>query len=146
LKLQKIELLKAHFHTATFINTSTSPDVVIYNLIDHVLTDKRQHSNISDIRSFRGADCDTDHHLELPKLRERISVSKRTRQTFELDRFDMTKLDDVEIKEKYQVEISHRFTALESLDESIDINNSSEVLEQCFSTAGPRPGTGPWDQ
>jgi hypothetical protein len=52
------------------------------------------------------------------KLRERISVSKRARQKFELERFDLKKLDDIEIKEKYQVEISNRFAALESLDES----------------------------
>jgi hypothetical protein len=45
-----------------------------------VLTDKRRHSNILDVRSFRGADCDTDHYLVLAKLRERISVSKRARQ------------------------------------------------------------------
>jgi hypothetical protein len=40
------------------------------------------------------------------KLRERISVSKRARQNFDLERFDLKKLNDVEIKEKYQVEIS----------------------------------------
>jgi hypothetical protein len=36
----------------------------------------------------------------------------------------MKKLDDVEVKEKYQVEISNRFAALESLDVSFDINNA----------------------
>jgi hypothetical protein len=32
------------------------------------------------------------------------------------------KLNDEEVKEKYQVEISNRFAALESFDESFDIN------------------------
>jgi hypothetical protein len=27
----------------------------------------------------------------------------------------------------------------------VEIGNVS-LVEQCFSTAGPRPGTGPWDQ
>jgi hypothetical protein len=54
------------------------------------------------------------------KLRERISVSKRVRQNFYLERFDLKKLDDVEVKEKYQVEISNRFAALENLDESLE--------------------------
>jgi hypothetical protein len=43
------------------------------------------------------------------KLRERISASKRTRQKYDLERFDLKRLDDVEVKEKHQVEISNRF-------------------------------------
>jgi hypothetical protein len=59
---------------------------------------------------------DTEHYLVVAKLRERISVSKRARQKLDLERFDLKKLDDVEVKEKYQLEISYRFAALESLD------------------------------
>jgi endonuclease/exonuclease/phosphatase family metal-dependent hydrolase len=62
-------------------HTWTSLDGVTHNQIDHVLIDKRRHSNILDVRSFRGADCDTDHCLVVAKLRERISVSKRARQS-----------------------------------------------------------------
>jgi hypothetical protein len=39
--------------------TWTSPDGQIHNQIDHVLIDRRWHSIILDIRSFRGGDCDT---------------------------------------------------------------------------------------
>jgi hypothetical protein len=44
--------------------------------MDHVLIDKRQHSNVLDVLSFRGVDCDTDQYLVVAKLRERISISK----------------------------------------------------------------------
>jgi hypothetical protein len=44
-------------------------------------------------------------------------------------------LDDVEIKEKYQVEISNRFVALESLDESFDINNAWESIRENIKTS-----------
>jgi hypothetical protein len=54
------------------------------------------------------------------KLSERISVSKRARQKFDLERFDLKKLDDIGIREKYEVEISNRFVVLESLGESFD--------------------------
>jgi len=68
------------------------------------------------------------------KLRERISVSKRARQKFDLERCDLKKLDDVEVKEKYQVEISNRFATLESLDENFDINNTWESIGENVKT------------
>jgi hypothetical protein len=64
----------------------------------------------------------------MANLRVRISVSKRARQNSDLERFDLKRLGDVEVKEKYQVEISNRFAGLESLDESSDINNSWESI------------------
>jgi hypothetical protein len=69
------------------------------------------------------------------KLRERISVSKRARQNFNLEGFDVKKLDDVEVKKKYQVEISNRFTALESLDESFEIDNAWESIRENIKTS-----------
>jgi hypothetical protein len=69
------------------------------------------------------------------KLRERISVSKRARQEFDVETFDLKKLDDVEVKEKYQVDISNRFEALENLDESFDINNAWESIRENIRTS-----------
>jgi DNA repair ATPase RecN len=69
------------------------------------------------------------------KLRERISVSKQARQKFDLERFDLKKLDDVEVKEKYQVEISNRYAGLERLDESFDINNAWESIRENIKTS-----------
>jgi hypothetical protein len=59
------------------------------------------------------------------KLRERISVSK---EKFDLVRFDLRKLHDVEVKERYQLEIS--FAALESSGEGFDINNAWESIRE----------------
>jgi hypothetical protein len=47
----------------------------------------------------------------------------------------MKKLSNVNVKEKYQVEISNRFAALESLDESFDINNAWESIRENIKTS-----------
>jgi len=62
---QKIWWLRARCSlTGTFIKkTWTSPNGKTHNQIDHVLIDRRWHSNVLDLRSLRGADCDTDHNL-----------------------------------------------------------------------------------
>jgi hypothetical protein len=69
------------------------------------------------------------------KLRERISVSKRARKKFDLERFDLKKVDDVEVKGKHQVKVSNRFAALESLGESFDINNDWENIRENIKTS-----------
>jgi len=42
-------------------------------------------SSVFDIRSFRGAECDTDHCLVFPKVRERFVVIKQAAQTFDVE-------------------------------------------------------------
>ena len=56
--------------------TWTSPDRKTHNQINHILIDRRWHSSILDVRSFGGANCDTDHSLVVVKFRERLAVSK----------------------------------------------------------------------
>jgi hypothetical protein len=49
------------------------------------------------------------------KVSERLAVSKQTTLWFHMERFNLKKLNKVEGKEQYRVEISLRFTALENL-------------------------------
>jgi len=58
----------------------------MHNQIDHILIDRKSHSSVLDVRSFRGADCDTDHHLLVTKVRERLAVSKLAAQKFNGER------------------------------------------------------------
>jgi hypothetical protein len=70
--------------------------------IDHILEDRQRHSSVLDVRSFRVADCDTDHYLVVVKFKERLAVNKQGAQIFHMERFNFGKLNEVEGKEKYR--------------------------------------------
>ena len=114
--------------------TWTSPDGKTNNQIDHILIDRRRHSSILDVRSFRGADCDTDHYLVVAKFRERKAVSKQAAQKFDGERFNLRKLNEPEVKEKYQIEITNRFAALENLNVDEDVNRAWENIKENIKT------------
>jgi hypothetical protein len=62
--------------------TWTSPDGKTHNQIDHVLIHRRWHSSILDVRAFKGADYGTDHYVVIAKVKERLSVSKKATQKY----------------------------------------------------------------
>ena len=53
-----------------------------------ILIDRRRQSSILDVRSFRGADCDTDHYLVVAEVRERLAVSKQAAQKLDGEKFN----------------------------------------------------------
>jgi hypothetical protein len=75
----------------TFENTWTYPDGNAHNQIDRILIDRRRHSSVLNVRSFRAADCDTDHYLVVAKIRERIAVNKQGSHKFHMESFNLKK-------------------------------------------------------
>ena len=74
------------------------------------------------MRSFRGAECDTDHYLVIAKVRERLAVGKQATQRLDRHRFNLNKLNDLEVRKQYQVEITNRFAAMETLNKDEDVS------------------------
>jgi hypothetical protein len=96
-----------------------------HNPIDHILIDRRQHSSILNVRSFRAADCDTDHYLVVAEFREILAMSKEITHKVHMERFNLKKLNEVDGKEQYRGEISNMFAALENIDAEVNVNNKA---------------------
>jgi hypothetical protein len=58
-----------------------------------------------------------------------------------MERFNLKKLNEVEGKEQYRVEISNRFAALENLDTEVDVNKAWETIKENIKiSAKENPG------
>jgi len=64
------------------------------------------------------------------KLRERLAVSKQAAQKFDGERFNLKKLNELGVKEKYQIEIRNRFAALENLNGDENVNRAWKTLKR----------------
>jgi hypothetical protein len=64
------------------------------------------------------------------KVRERLAVNKQRSQKFDMERFNLKKLNDVESKRQFRVEVSNRFAVLEDFDAEVEINSACETIKE----------------
>jgi hypothetical protein len=66
-----------------------SPDGKTHIQIDHILTDRRRHSSVLDVRSFKEADCNTDHCLVVARVWERLAVNEQRSHRFHMEKLNL---------------------------------------------------------
>ena len=64
------------------------------------------------------------------KVKERLTVSKLAAQKFDVQRFNLRKLRELEVRKQYQIESKNKFAALENLSDSDDINRAWENIKE----------------
>jgi hypothetical protein len=77
----------------------------------------------------------SDDYLVVAKVRERLAVSKQDAQKFDGERFSLRKLNELEVKKKYQIEIKNRNAALENLNADEDVNRAWENIKENTKTS-----------
>jgi hypothetical protein len=50
-----------------------------------------------------------------------VAVNKQAAQKFDVGRFTLRKLNELEVRKRYQIEISNRFAAMENLSDREDM-------------------------
>jgi hypothetical protein len=61
-------------------------------------------------------------------VRERLAVSKQATQRFERERFNLSKLNELEVRKQFKIEITNRFAALENLSDDEHKNRALENI------------------
>ena len=67
------------------------------------------------MRSFKLADFDRDNYLVIAKVWESLAVGKQAAKRFNRQRFNLRNLNEPDVREQYQIEITNRFAPLENL-------------------------------
>jgi len=68
----------------------------------------------------------------IAKFRESLTVSKQASQKFDVEIFNLRKLNELEVRKRYWNEISKRFAAVENLSDSEDINMAWKTLKRIY--------------
>ena len=66
----------------------------------------------------------------IEKVREGLAVSKQTAQKFDVERFNLRNVSDLEVMKQYQFEIKSRFAALENWNDGVGINSAWENIKE----------------
>jgi len=71
----------------------------------------------------------------IAKVRERLAVGKQAAQRFDRHRFNLRKLNEPEVREQYQIEITNMFAALENLSDDEDVDRTWENIKEYIKTS-----------
>jgi len=123
---QKYICLHSNIHKYTW-----TPDAKTHSQIDLILTD------ITDVWSFTGAVVLTIIWWlqKLGTVRDTLPVSKWAAQKSDTKKFNIKKLNVVEVEEQYQNKISNRSATLENLHENVDITKAWESITENTRTS-----------
>ena len=113
-------------HKATW----TSPNGRTKNQIDHTMIAKKYRSSVMDTVVRRGADVGSDHYLVETRLKLKLKRSPKKKEG--RTRFDMQKLADEEIRNKYNIEVRNRFQVLEGLEEEENADQTNNRMENIY--------------
>ena len=109
--------------------TWVSPDNHTENQIDHIRQDIQDP--ITGLRSYRGADAGSDHHLVIGKVQ--LKLKRQRRCTGQRVRYNVSLLKDKDHKEQFNITLKNRFQVLEQdLEVDGNVEGNWEDVKACW--------------
>ncbi|XP_052903021.1 uncharacterized protein LOC128310418 [Anopheles moucheti] len=122
-------------HAPRFSYTWRSPQQT-YSQIDHVLIDGRHFSDIIDIRTYRGANVDSDHFLVMVKLRQKLSVANKLRYQ-PTPRLNTDRLRQADVARDLAIALEEALPE-DTTTEAKSLNNHWRIVGQAISSTAER--------
>ncbi|VDO47732.1 unnamed protein product [Schistosoma margrebowiei] len=119
-------------HKATWI----PPDHTTENQIDHICINKKFRRTMEDVRTRRGADIASVHHLVVANLKLKLKQNWTTIHTA-IQRFNTAFLRDTDKLNEFKIALNNRFQALQDLlkkEETTIEDNWKSIKEPLTST------------
>ncbi|VDP28381.1 unnamed protein product [Schistosoma mattheei] len=101
-------------HKRIHKTTWTSPDRTTQNQIDHICINKKFRRTMEDVRTKRGADLASDHHLLVAKMKLKLKKHWTTGQTMS-KKFNIAFLRDTDKLNKFKIVLSNKFQTFHDL-------------------------------
>jgi hypothetical protein len=117
------------------------PGTDVINQIDHVVINKRHASSITDVKSCRGPNCDSDHFLVKVTVRERLSNALKN-QGRKRKGWNINKLKNKEDLNLYQQKINEKLEDTDGIqDVQIEWNTIKNlIIEAAKESLGEKKG------
>ena len=113
-------------HKATW----RSPDHFTENQIDHMCISRKFRRSCQDVRTKRGADAASDHHLLLMTVKLRLK--KHTTTTSTRTRYDVGLLRSQEIENRFQISLRNRYQILQEQSEDGDTETQWQQTKKMY--------------
>ncbi|VDP42803.1 unnamed protein product [Schistosoma margrebowiei] len=101
-------------HKRIHKTTWTSPDHTTQNQIDHICINKTFRRTIEDVRTKRGADIASDHHLLVAKMKLKLKKHWTMGRTIS-QKFNTAFLQDTNKLNKFKIVLNNKFQAFHDL-------------------------------
>lgn len=127
MKIMSTHFQRKEIHKGTWLLPGRNES----NQIDHVLIEEKHSNLITNVRTYRGADSDSDHFLVGIKIKQWHRETKKQRYNFEI-KYNINDLQNTKIRMAYKAEIEKK---LKKQEQKNGIDEKWRIIEQTITQA-----------